>query len=147
MKGLVAMVVLWLGGIGGGFLLAGHEARLNNFLTATGAGGTTTNVTATATATAGGATILIKLKDFSFDPNKITVPAGKVTLKLQNYGRYTHDLRIHTLSGGVLAESGRVGAGFEHDMTVTLTPGTYQFDCSVSNHAKRGMTGTLTVTG
>jgi plastocyanin len=147
MKGLVAMLVLWFGGIGGGFLLVGHEPRVNNFLTATGAGGTTTNVTATATAGANGASILIKMKDFSYDPNVITAPAGKVTFKLQNYGRYTHDFRIHTPSGGTLVESGRVGAGFEHDMTITLQAGTYKFDCSVSNHAKRGMTGVLTVTG
>jgi plastocyanin len=147
MKGLVAMLVLWVGGIGGGFVLAGHEPRLNNFLTSSSAGGTTTSATATATTGANGVSLIVKMKDFSFDPNRITVPAGKVTLKLQNYGRYTHDLRIHTPSGGTLAESGRVGAGFEHDFTITLTPGTYNFDCSVSNHAKRGMTGVLTVTG
>lgn len=149
MKVLAVLVVVWFGGIGGGFLLAGHEPRVANFLAAAkaGGGGTTTEVAGSATVGAGGASILIKLKDFSFDPNKVTVPAGKVTFKLQNYGRYTHDFRIHTPSGGVLVESGRVGAGFEHDLAVTLTPGTYAIDCSISNHAKRGMTGTLTVTG
>src|SRR5665213_1772372 len=105
MKSLAALLVLWFGGIGGGFLLAGHEPRVANFLTAANAAGTgtTTNVTATATVGANGASILVKMKDFSFDPNKITVPAGSVTFKLQNYGRYTHDFRIHTASGGTLA--------------------------------------------
>lgn len=149
MKGLVVMLALWFGAIGGGFVLAGHEQRLANFLTAAKAqaGGTTTEVAGTATAGAAGAGITIKMKDFSFDPNTITAPAGELTLHLQNWGRYTHDFRIHTLDGGKLAESGRVGAGFAHDLTVTLTPGTYKIDCEVSNHAKRGMTGTLTVEG
>jgi plastocyanin len=156
MKGLVALLVVWFGAIGGGLLLNGHEQRLANFLTAAtakaggagGTGGTITKIAGTATAGAGGASITIKMKDFSFDPNTITAPAGKLTLTLQNWGRYTHDFRIHTLDGtGELATAGRVGAGFAHTMTVTLTPGTYSIDCSVSNHAKRGMTGTITVAG
>lgn len=150
MKGLVALLVVWFGAIGGGFLLNGHEQRVANFLTAAnaqGTGGTITKIAGTATAGADGASLILKMKDFSFDPNTITAPAGKLTVHLQNYGRYTHDFRIHTLDGsGELASAGRVGAGFAHDLTVTLTPGTYNIDCSVSNHAKRGMTGTITVT-
>jgi len=154
-KGLVALLVVWLGAIGGGFLLNGHEQRVPNFLTAAnahaagtaGTGVTVTKIAATATVGADGASITIKMKDFHFDPNTITAPAGKLTLHLQNWGRYTHDFRIHTLDGnGELASAGRVGAGFAHDLIVTLTPGTYKIDCSVSNHAKRGMTGTITVT-
>jgi Copper binding proteins, plastocyanin/azurin family. len=145
--GLVTMLVLWFGGIGGGFLAVGHEPRVANFLTAANApsGGNTTEVAGAATAGASGSSILIKMKDFSFDPNKITAPAGAITLHLQNWGRYTHDFRIHVPTG--TQESGRVGAGFAHDLTLTLKPGTYDFECAVSNHAKRGMRGTLTVTG
>ena len=141
----VVTLVLWFGGIGGGFLIAGHEPRVNNFLTAsTPAAGSGAQVSASAVAGAGGSSIVMKMKDFSFDPNKVTAPAGKITFHLQNYGRYTHDFRIH-LPGGATLESGRIGAGFSHDFTVTLKAGTFAFDCSVSNHAKRGMTGTLVV--
>jgi plastocyanin len=140
------VLTLWLAGIGGGFLIAGHEPRVNNFLTAStpAAGGGGAQVSGSAKAGAGGSSLVMKMKDFSYDPNKVTAPAGKITFTLQNYGRYTHDFRIKLPDGSTL-ESGRIGAGFSHDFAVTLKPGTYEFDCSVSNHAKRGMKGTLVV--
>jgi plastocyanin len=140
-----AIILVWLGGIVGGLFLAGHEPRVNNFQTSAAGAGTSTKVSGAAVAGAGGAKIVVKMKDFSFDPNNITAPAGKITFTLQNYGRYTHDFRIHLPNGSDL-ESGRIGAGFSHDFTVTLKAGAYDFDCSVSNHAKRGMTGKLVVT-
>ena len=145
--GLMTMLALWFGGIGGGFVAVGHEPRIANFLTATTAqsGEGITEVAGKATAGASGSSIVIKMKDFSFDPNTITAPAGPITWHLQNWGRYTHDFRIHLPTGVVT--SGRVGAGFAHDLKVTLKPGTYRLDCAVSNHAKRGMRGTLTVAG
>jgi plastocyanin len=143
---VIAIAVLWIGGMISGLVLAGHEPRVNNFQTAAaGTGQTSTKASGAAVAGAGGSKIVVKMKDFSFDPNNITAPAGKITFTLQNYGRYTHDFRIH-LPDGTSLESGRVGAGFSHDFTVTLEAGTYDFDCSVSNHAKRGMTGKLVVT-
>ena len=144
MKGLAAMLVLWLGGIGGGFVLAGHEPRVANFLTVKTQPGSTVSAGA-AVAGASGSSLVIKMKDFSFDPNKITASAGTITLHLQNWCRYTHDFRIRLPSG--TEESGRVGAGFAHDLALTLKSGTYSFECAVSNHAKRGMRGTLTVVG
>jgi plastocyanin len=141
-----AMMLIFLGGIVGGLLLAGHEPRVSNFQIAKAGAATSTgaSVSGAAVAGAGGSKIVIKMKDFSFDPNNITAPAGKITLTLQNYGRYTHNLRI-LIPGGENLESGRIGAGFSRDFTVTLQAGTYDFDCSVSNHAKRGMTGKLVV--
>jgi len=137
--GLVAMLALWFGGIGAGFVLAGHEAPVANFLTAKAQPGSTE----AAGTVAAGASIVMHMKDFSYTPDKVTAAAGTITLHLQNEGRYTHDFRIE--GNGVKVESGRVGAGFAHDFTVTLKPGTYDIDCSISNHAKRGMTGTLVV--
>jgi plastocyanin len=139
--GLVTMLALWFGGIGAGFVLAGHESPIANFLTATAQPGTTE----AAGTVAAGASIVMHMKDFSYVPDKVTAAAGTITFHLQNEGRYTHDFRIDEGAGGKV-ESGRVGAGFAKDFAVTLEPGTYQFDCSVSNHAKRGMTGTLVVT-
>jgi plastocyanin len=141
----VIVLALWVGGIAGGFIFVGHPARVANFLGAGKSSSTPSQSSGTAVAGASGSSsITLKMKDFLYDPNKITAPAGKITLVLQNYGRYTHDFRLY-LPGGGTDESGDVGAGFSKNFTITLKAGTYKFDCSVSNHAKRGMVGVLVV--
>jgi uncharacterized cupredoxin-like copper-binding protein len=77
-------------------------------------------------------------------PGAITVPAGEITFVLTNAGRYTHDFRIE--GEGVDEKSPRVAAGRTGEWTITLTPGEYNISCPISNHADRGMTGTLLVT-
>ncbi|MFQ5860215.1 MAG: cupredoxin domain-containing protein [Dehalococcoidia bacterium] len=89
-------------------------------------------------------TVQISLKDFRLEPDEVVaVKAGTVTFVLQNEGRYTHDFRVK--GQGIDEKAPKVGRGRTREWQVTLTPGTYRISCPISNHADRGMTGTLTV--
>lgn len=82
-------------------------------------------------------------RDFKLEPERLTVKAGAVTFVLKNEGRYTHDFRVE--GQGVDAKAPKVGSGRTLEWRITLKPGTYRISCPVSNHADRGMVGTLTV--
>lgn len=156
---LPVLVVLWLGGLGGGFLLVGREPGIAHPLAA--AQGTTSTTSATPTAGAPTATetqgqeaepqgppqatIRIGLKDFKLVPDKVTGKTGTVTFVLTNEGRYTHDFRVE--GQGIDERAPRVGQGHTREWQVTVKPGNYRISCPISNHAKRGMTGTFVVAG
>ena len=101
-----------------------------------GSPATTTQVTA-------GRTPDMELRDFELGPSEMTVPAGEVTFTLINAGRFTHDFRVE--GEGIDEKAPRVAAGRSSEWSVTLTPGEYRISCPISNHADRGMVGTLTV--
>ena len=156
---LTALLFVWLGGLGGGSLLAGREPAIPHPLAA--AQGTTaatssdpapeapttsqTHSQETGPAEPAGSPVKISEEDFKLVPNKVTAKAGLVTFVLANNGRYTHDFRVE--GQGINKRAPRIGAGFTHEFKVTLPPGTYRISCPISNHAKRGMTGTLVVVG
>lgn len=85
----------------------------------------------------------ISLKDFRLDPERLSVKAGTATFVLKNDGRFTHDFRVE--GQGIDEKAPKVGQGRTFEWQVTLAPGTYSISCPISNHADRGMVGTLTV--
>lgn len=85
----------------------------------------------------------ISLKDFLLDPDRATVKAGAITFVLKNEGRYTHDFRVE--GQGIDEKAPKVGQGRTFEWQITLPPGTYRVSCPISNHADRGMVGTLEV--
>lgn len=87
--------------------------------------------------------VTVRLEDFKLNPDQLTVKAGTVTFRLENAGRYTHDFSIE--GPGVDEKAPKVGAGRTFEWEVSLKPGEYRISCPISNHADRGMTGTLTV--
>jgi plastocyanin len=87
--------------------------------------------------------VQISLKDFRLDPDKVTGKAGAITFVLKNEGRYTHDFRVE--GQGLDEKAPKVGQGRTFEWQVTLPLGTYRISCPISNHADRGMTGTLEV--
>lgn len=89
------------------------------------------------------ATVRISLKDFRLDPDKVTGKAGTVTFVLKNEGRYTHDFRVE--GQGIDDRAPKVGQGRTFEWQIALTPGAYRISCPISNHADRGMIGTLEV--
>lgn len=91
------------------------------------------------------ATLRISLKDFNLDPDNVTGKAGTITFVLKNEGRYTHDFRVE--GQGIDDKAPKVGQGRTFEWQIALTPGTYRISCPISNHADRGMTGTLEVVG
>ncbi len=85
----------------------------------------------------------LSLKDFVLNPDTLTARAGAITFVLTNEGRYTHDFRVD--GNGVDKKAPKVGRGRSREWEITLGPGTYAISCPISNHADRGMVGTLTV--
>lgn len=103
----------------------------------------------------------ISMREFSFTPDALTVPAGAtVNLTLRNLGALEHDFHLMDLGyvvEGTWSEADEAGAFFSpdalpggEDSTVTFTapnePGEYQILCSVPSHLELGMVATLTVT-
>jgi plastocyanin len=88
--------------------------------------------------------------EYSFEPKNVTVNAGTsqpsaVRFVLRNNGSLAHDLHVQKdgqdLGGTPIFAPGKTESG-----EATLGPGTYQFICTVGDHAGLGMKGTLTVT-
>lgn len=90
-----------------------------------------------------GKVVEIELRDFELVPADLTAPSGEITFVLSNGGRFTHDFRVE--GEGIDEKSPRVGAGRNGEWSITLDPGEYLISCPISNHADRGMVGTLTV--
>lgn len=87
--------------------------------------------------------VRIGLHDFRLEPGEVSVRAGTITFVLNNEGRYTHDFRVEGM--GADEKAPKVGRGRNLEWRITLKPGTYNISCPISNHADRGMVGTLTV--
>ncbi len=85
----------------------------------------------------------LSLKDFVLNPDTLTARAGTITFVLTNEGRYTHDFRVD--GNGVDKKAPKVGRGRTREWEITLGPGIYAISCPISNHADRGMVGTLKV--
>ena len=109
----------------------------------------------------GGKTVAVNMREFSFSPAGITVPAGaEVTLNIKNLGALDHNFHIMDL-GSEIEDAWEEGdedrAVVNQDIipggeTVSLSftaptvPGEYQFLCSIPAHFEQGMSGTMTVT-
>jgi plastocyanin len=88
--------------------------------------------------------------EYRFEPKNVIVNSGTtkptvVRFVMRNNGSQGHDLHIEK-DGKDLGGTPTFGPGQTHSAQVTLSPGTYQFICTVGNHADLGMKGTLTVT-
>ena len=78
--------------------------------------------------------------EYSFGPSTLKASAGRTTIRFANKGAADHDLSIDALGVHLTEKPGKTG-----EATVTLTPGTYTFYCSVPGHRQSGMQGTLKV--
>jgi plastocyanin len=109
-----------------------------------GCGGGDQKSSGSATVSAGG-TVPITADEYSFDPGRVVVDGtGSLTIRLRNAASLPHDIRVRRgdrdVGGTPSFEPGRTETA-----QVSLTPGTYQFLCTVGDHAKLGMRGTLEV--
>jgi plastocyanin len=84
-------------------------------------------------------------KEYSFDPSTIVVEgAGALRLTLDNKGSLAHDIKVEK-DGRVLGGTPPFPAGETRSATVRLAPGSYDFLCTVGDHAELGMKGKLEV--
>lgn len=82
--------------------------------------------------------------DFSIDLGTKTLKAGPYLVKVDNTGSATHDLVVER-NGARIAGTSTIAPGASASLSVTLTPGSYVFYCSVGNHRAMGMETTVTV--
>ena len=81
--------------------------------------------------------------DLTFDEAPSTLPAGDVTITLNNESGLPHDVTFEGVNGDAPVV---VTNGQDTDTgSVTLQPGTFTFYCSVPGHRQAGMEGTVTV--
>ena len=92
----------------------------------------------------------VNVHSFYFDPNRITVEAGKpVELVLHFKPIFTpHNLTCAAPEAGIQIDKSIGIVSFDHTKSVRFTPtkpGEYDFYCGVDSHMKKGMTGTFVV--
>jgi plastocyanin len=111
-----------------------------------------------ATRSVAGHVVAIRMEDFRFVPQNISVPAGRLTIRARNAGDLAHNVKVFRgkpyersntgdneapakpLGGTDTVLPGRTAVG-----TVRLKPGTYTIACTVGNHDNLGMYGKLVV--
>jgi plastocyanin len=92
-----------------------------------------------------GGPVTVSAHEYRFDPKTIVVRGGgRLTLSLRNRGSLAHDLRVQQ-GGRDLGGTGIFTSGQSQTAHLALPPGTYQFLCTVDDHAQLGMKGTLVV--
>jgi len=80
----------------------------------------------------------------SYNTNKLSAKAGKVTIEMTNMSPLEHNVTI--AQGSKVLGATPTFTGGKKSLTLTLAPGTYTFYCSVPGHRQAGMEGVLTVT-
>jgi plastocyanin len=118
---VIAAAAFLIGGCGGGGQVAGPATTSG----AAAAAGVVLNLTGT---------------EYSFSPPTLNATAGKTTIRFTNKGVVEHDFTIDALHVKLAAKPGKSAQA-----TVTLTPGTYPFYCTVPGHLQSGMRGKLAV--
>jgi plastocyanin len=92
-------------------------------------------------------TFIIGLSEWKVDSPMDTLPAGKYTFRIENSGTTEHGLEIE--GNGKEWETGDLKPGTASELTVELTPGTYELYCPVEKgsveHDDKGMKRTLVV--
>ena len=92
------------------------------------------------TKTATNGAVTVNAFDIHFDVGEIKASAGPLKVTLVNHGAIEHDFKIDGTDMHLKANGGSTTSG-----TVTLSKGTYKFECTVPGHAAQGMKGTVVV--
>ncbi|MFQ5794645.1 MAG: hypothetical protein ACE5JP_06305 [Candidatus Bipolaricaulia bacterium] len=95
-----------------------------------------------------GMEVKIDEREYKLEPNQILIQVealpATVTFVLRNRGRVTHDFRVK--GHGLDIKAPRFGPRRSQELQVTFEePGEYEITCPLSNHAERGMRGTLAI--
>ncbi len=106
---------------------------------------TTTQPTTTTTSTVpvgtAKTTVTVNMVEYSFQLSQSTIPSGQITFVINNKGNEVHNFAILGNKAGA-----QIAPGTSETWTVSLPPGTYNYQCDVPFHAANGMVGQFTVT-
>jgi len=92
-----------------------------------------------------GATVTVGGDEYSFDPGRIVLRAAgsaEVRLTLRNTGTLAHNLRVFQ-GARMVGGTPTFRPGDSRSVALRLAPGSYRLVCTVGEHAKLGMRGTL----
>jgi uncharacterized cupredoxin-like copper-binding protein len=91
----------------------------------------------------GSTTVSVTAMDFSYALDKAEAGAGTINFIVENAGAMQHDFAIQ-VNGGE-QKSAILEPGQSTTLSVTLSPGTYTYRCTVPGHEVLGMRGTFIV--
>jgi plastocyanin len=98
----------------------------------------------TVTAPADGA-VRVVAKEYSFDPSTIVMrSSGTLRLTLENDGSLAHNLKLMR-DGQDVGGTPSFPGGESRSARVRVERGSYEYVCTVGDHAELGMKGTLKV--
>jgi uncharacterized cupredoxin-like copper-binding protein len=86
-------------------------------------------------------TVNVNMVEYAFQLSQSTIPSGQITFVIKNSGNEVHNFAILGNKAGA-----QIAPATSETWTVSLPPGTYNYQCDVPFHADRGMTGQFTVT-
>jgi plastocyanin len=79
-----------------------------------------------------------------YDKQSLTAAASKFTITLANMSPMPHDVTVAKANGEVVGATA-IFTGGSKSLSLKLSPGTYEYYCSVPGHRAAGMSGTLVV--
>ncbi|MBA2505973.1 MAG: cupredoxin domain-containing protein [Thermoleophilaceae bacterium] len=84
--------------------------------------------------------------EYFYDPGALVVTGGgKFAFEMKNEGSLAHDLKVRRGDEEIGGIKPFQGKGRSEGTTLALSPGEYEFYCSVGDHEALGMKGTLRV--
>ncbi len=86
----------------------------------------------------------VAVSEYRINPQSVHAPAGALTIVARNFGRLSHDLVV-SQSGRTEGSTGPLAPGHSGQVTVFLSPGTYQLGSTLRSDQALGTYGTLTV--
>jgi hypothetical protein len=89
-------------------------------------------------------TLTVALDEYRINPQNATVPAGRLTIIVHNYGRLTHNLRIER-DGRPAGGTQPIWPGRTATLTLYLVKGSYTMSSGILSDQALGEYGTLTV--
>jgi len=100
-----------------------------------------TTTTSTVPVGTGNTKVTVNMVEYAFQLSQSSIPSGQITFIINNKGNEVHNFAI--LGGKAGAQ---IAPGTSETWTVSLPPGTYNYQCDVPFHASFGMVGQFTVT-
>ena len=101
----------------------------------------TTTTTSTVPVGTAKTTVTVNMVEYAFQLSQSTIPSGQITFVINNKGNEVHNFAILGNKSGA-----QIAPGASETWTLSLPPGTYNYQCDVPFHASNGMVGQFTVT-
>ena len=92
------------------------------------------------------ARLQVVAREWSVVPSKLTVPAGRVVVELDNLGQDPHDLRIERANDPAAGFDFTLArAGTRETQSLQLGAGTWKLYCALPGHEALGMSALITI--